>query len=85
MLVWPLEWLRDYTEQFHSPLWADLVATAIIVSLLMFFLTGGFRNGWRALFKSIAIFAGIAVVIAVMGLDRGGLPIVDTRHGAACW
>lgn len=79
MLVWPLEWLRDYTERFHSPLWADLVATTIIVSLLVFVLTGGFRNGWRALLKSLAIFAGIAIVIAVMGLDRGGLPIVDTR------
>jgi general L-amino acid transport system permease protein len=79
MLVWPLEWLRDYTERFHSPLWADLVATAIIASLLAFFLTGGFRNGWRALFRSLAIFAGIAIVIAVMGLNRGGLPIVDTR------
>lgn len=79
ILIWPAEWLRDYTERFHSPLWADLAATAIIVSLLMFFLTGGFRNGWRALFKSIAVFAGIAIVIAVMGLDRGGLPIVDTR------
>ncbi|WP_228141888.1 hypothetical protein, partial [Acinetobacter baumannii] len=62
-----------------SPLWTDLAATAIIVSLLMFFLTGGFRNGWRALFKSIAIFAGIAAVIVVMGLDKGGVPIVDTR------
>ena len=28
---------------------------------------------------SLAIFAGIGIVIAVMGLDRGGLPIVDTR------
>jgi general L-amino acid transport system permease protein len=78
-LVWPLEWLRDYTERFHSPLWADLVATAVIVSLLVFFFTGGFRNGWRALFRSIAIFVGIAVVIKVMRLDQGGLPIVDTR------
>lgn len=79
ILMWPVEWLRDYTDLFHSPLWADLAATAIIVSLLMFFLTGGFRNGWSALFKSIATFAGIAVVIVVMGLDKGGLPIVDTR------
>jgi general L-amino acid transport system permease protein len=78
-LIWPLEWLRDYTEKFHSPLWADLIATAIIVSLIAFFVTGGFRNGWRALFGSIAAFAGIALVIAVMGLDKGGLPIVDTR------
>jgi general L-amino acid transport system permease protein len=79
LLAWPFAWLRDYIERFHSPLWADVVATAIIVSLLVFVLTGGVRNGWRALFRSIAIFAGIAVVIAVMGLDRGGLPIVDTR------
>lgn len=79
ILIWPVEWLRDYIERFQSPLWTDLAATAIIVSLLMFFLTGGFRNGWRALYKSIAIFAGIAFVIVVMGLDKGGLPIVDTR------
>ncbi len=78
-LVWPLEWLRDYIQRFHSPLWADVLLTAIIVSLIAFFITGGFRNGWRALFASIATFAGIALVIAVMGLDGGGLPIVDTR------
>ena len=78
-LVWPLEWLRDYTETFRATLWADVVLTAIIVSLIAFFATGGFRNGWRALFTSIAVFVGIAVVIAVMGLDGGGLPVVDTR------
>ena len=42
-------------------------------------MNGGIRTGWRALIVSLAIFAGIGVVIAVMGLDRGGLPIVDTR------
>ena len=47
--------------------------------MLLFVLNGGFRTGWRALIVSLAIFAGIGVVIAVMGLDRGGLPIVDTR------
>ncbi|MGD9840036.1 MAG: amino acid ABC transporter permease [Afipia sp.] len=78
-LVWPLEWLRDYIQRFDSPLWADVLLTAIIVSLIAFFITGGFRNGWRALFTSIATFAGIAAVIAVMRLDGGGLPIVDTR------
>lgn len=80
VLVWPIAWLRDTTERFHSPLWADVIATAIIVSLLVFFLTGGVRNGWRALSRSIAIFIGIALVIALMGLDKGGLPIVDTRN-----
>lgn len=78
-LVFPVEWLRDYTETFRATLWADVLATAIIVSLIAFFATGGFRNGWRALFNCIAVFVGIAVVIAVMGLDQGGLPIVDTR------
>lgn len=78
-LVWPVEWLRDYTEKFLSPLWADFIATAIIVSLLMFFVSGGFRNGWRALFKSVAIFIGMALVIEIMSLGGGGLPIVDTR------
>ena len=42
-------------------------------------LGGGIRTGWRALIVSLAIFAGIGIVIAVMGLDRGGLPVVDTR------
>ncbi len=42
-------------------------------------LGGGIRTGWRALVVSLAIFAGIGVVIAAMGLDRGGLPVVDTR------
>lgn len=76
----PVEWLRDYTQRFAAAVWVDLALTAVIVSLLAFFLTGGFRNGWRALLRSVAVFAGIAVVIKVMDLDHGGLPIVDTRQ-----
>jgi general L-amino acid transport system permease protein len=76
----PLEWTRDYTQRFAATVSVDLALTAVIVSLLAFFLTGGFRNGWRALFRSAAVFAGIAVVIKVMDLDHGGLPIVDTRQ-----
>lgn len=79
-LVSPFVWLRDVTDSFRASLWADFAITTIIVSLVVFFLAGGLRNGWRALAKSLAIFAGIAAVIAVMGLDRGGLPIVDTRQ-----
>ncbi len=60
-------------------MWSDFAATAAIVSVLLFVLNGGIRTGWRALVISLAIFAGIAVVIAVMGLDHGGLPLVDTR------
>jgi general L-amino acid transport system permease protein len=79
LLIWPLTWLRDQIQASSQPLWADFAATAAIVSIALFFLSGGFRTGWRSLTVSLAIFAGIGVVIAAMGLDRGGLPIVDTR------
>jgi len=50
-----------------------------VVSALAFGLGGGTRAGWRPLIASLVTFAGIGIVIAVMGLDRGGLPVVDTR------
>jgi general L-amino acid transport system permease protein len=78
-VVWPLIWLRDQIQASSRPLWTDFVVTAVIVSILLFVLNGGVRTGWRSLIVSLAIFAGTGVVIAVMGLDRGGLPIVDTR------
>ncbi len=78
-ILWPLTWLRDGIRASGSPVWADLATTAVIVSLLLFFLNGGVRTGWRALIISLAIFAGTGIVIAVMGLDRGGLPVVGTR------
>jgi general L-amino acid transport system permease protein len=79
LLVWPLTWLRDLIQTSSRPVWADFAATAAIVSIVLFFLGGGFRTGWRALAVSLATFAGIGIVIAAMGLDHGGLPIVDTR------
>jgi general L-amino acid transport system permease protein len=78
-LIWPLIWLRDQIQASGHPVWTDFATTAALVSILMFVLNGGFRTGWRSLIISLAIFAGIGIVIAVMGLDRGGLPIVDTR------
>ncbi|MFZ2155318.1 MAG: amino acid ABC transporter permease [Bradyrhizobium sp.] len=78
-LIWPLTWLRDQTQIYPRPVWADFVATAAIVSILLFLLNGGVRTGWRALVNSLAVFAGIGIVIALLGLDRGGLPVVDTR------
>ena len=78
-VILPLTWLRDQIQASSRPVWADFAATAAIVSALLFFMSGGVRSGWRALIASLAIFAGIGVVIAAMGLDRGGLPIVDTR------
>jgi general L-amino acid transport system permease protein len=79
ILIWPLTWLRDQIQESRSPVWLDLAATAAIVSILLFLLNGGIRTGWRSLVISVVIFAGIGVVIAAMGLDRGGFPIVDTR------
>jgi general L-amino acid transport system permease protein len=78
-VIWPLTWLRDQIQAAGNPVWADFAATAAIVSIALFVLNGGFRTGWRALIVSLVIFAAIGVVIAAMGLDRGGLPIVDTR------
>jgi general L-amino acid transport system permease protein len=75
----PLTWLRDLIQSAGRPVWADFAATAIIVSVVLFLLGGGVRSGWRALVVSLATFAGIGILIAVMGLDRGGLPVVDTR------
>src|ERR1700738_3342019 len=78
-VVWPLTWLRDQIQASSRPVWADFAATGAIVSLLLFFLNGGIRSGWRALVISLAIFAAIGAVIWAMGLDRAGLPLVDTR------
>jgi general L-amino acid transport system permease protein len=78
-LIWPLTWLRDQIQASGRSVWTDFAATAAIVSILLFVLNGGFRTGWRSLIVSLAIFAGVGIVIAVMGLDHGGLPIVDTR------
>jgi general L-amino acid transport system permease protein len=79
VLISPLAWLRDQIQASSRPVWADFAVTAALVSLALFVWNGGIRTGWRSLLMSLAIFAGIGLVIAVMGLDHGGLPIVDTR------
>jgi general L-amino acid transport system permease protein len=76
--IWPLGWLNGQIQSSAHPVWADFVVTAVIASLVLFFLGGGLRAGWRMLIGSIATFAVIGLVIALMGLDRGGLPFVDT-------
>jgi general L-amino acid transport system permease protein len=79
LVIWPLTYLRDQMQAWGQPVWSDLAITAVVVSALAFYLGGSLRSGWRALISSIITFACIALVIAVMRLDRGGLPIVDTR------
>jgi general L-amino acid transport system permease protein len=78
-LIWPLIWLRDQIQAAVHPVWTDFAVTAAVVSTLVFVLNGSFRTGWHSLIVSLAIFAGIGAVIAVMGLEDGGFPIVDTR------
>ncbi len=80
LIAAPFLRLREIIDASASPLWLDFAFTAIIVSLIAFVVSGGMRNGWRALLTSLAIFAGIAAVILAMDLDKGGLPIVDTRQ-----
>jgi general L-amino acid transport system permease protein len=79
LALWPLDALRDQIQAQSRPVWTDLAITAVVVSALAFVVGGGVRTGWRALVLSLAAFAGAAMVIAAMGLDRGGLPVVDTR------
>ncbi|MEZ2143732.1 amino acid ABC transporter permease [Bradyrhizobium sp. DN5] len=78
-LIFPLTWLRDQIQETGQPVWADFAITAAIVCLIAFVLGGGIRTGGRALASSIAAFIGIAIVIKLMGLDRGGLPVVATN------
>jgi general L-amino acid transport system permease protein len=79
IVLWPLTFLRKHIQSSGQPMWADFVATALVVSAVAFMVGGGLRNGWRALIASLTTFAGIAMVIAILRLDRGGLPIVATR------
>ncbi|MBB4367700.1 general L-amino acid transport system permease protein [Bradyrhizobium sp. cir1] len=77
-LVFPLIWLRDQIQGSGQSVWADFAVTTAVVSLIAFVLGGGLRTGWRALAASIATFLAIAIVIKLMGLDHGGLPVVQT-------
>ncbi|MFC0242796.1 amino acid ABC transporter permease [Rhodopseudomonas telluris] len=79
-LIAPLIWLRDWIAASGQPVWIDLGLTAVIALALVIALSGGLRNGVRPLIVMIGLFLGIALVIAVLRLDRGGLPIVGTRQ-----
>src|SRR4029077_2014015 len=42
----PLQWLLGQIRIAGQPVWIDFAISAVIVSLLLFFLGGGFRAGW---------------------------------------
>ncbi|WP_407185149.1 amino acid ABC transporter permease [Bradyrhizobium centrosematis] len=75
----PLDWLRGEIQSSGLAVWVDFLLTTVIVSGLTFILGGGARASWRPLIGSLATFVVVGLLIAVMGLDRGGLPVVDTR------
>ena len=77
-LLWPLTWLREMIQAFGRPVWADFVLCAGIAGALVFWLSARKGEGLRPLVNCLAIFAGIGIVIALMGLDHGGLPVVDS-------
>ena len=79
LIIWPLTILRTNLQASSQPVWADFVVTAVVICALAFLFGGGLRGIWRSTLMSVAIFVGIAILIAVMRLDRGGLAIVDTR------
>ncbi|MGY4624595.1 amino acid ABC transporter permease [Bradyrhizobium sp. USDA 4486] len=78
-LIFPLTWLRDQLEGSGQSVWTDFAITTTVVSLIAFVLGGGVRTGWRLLAWSIVTFIAIAIVIKLMGLDHGGLAVVQTR------
>jgi general L-amino acid transport system permease protein len=78
LLLSPLLWLRDQIQSLGRPVWTDLAITTMVVLTIVFVMNGGVRSGWRPLALPAATLACIAAVIEAMGLDRGGLPIVDT-------
>src|SRR4051794_24690919 len=75
-LLLPLTWLRDLIQSFGRPVWADFVLSAIIACAVVFWLSAGKGDTRRLLVNCLSIFAGIGIVIALLGLDNGGLPVV---------
>ena len=60
--------------------WLDFSLTTTVVTAAAVWLWGGWPNGRRAGIATALTFAGIALVIEALQLDRGGLPVVDTRQ-----
>jgi general L-amino acid transport system permease protein len=77
-LIFPLTSLRDQLQGTGQSVWVDFAITALVACLIVRLLSGGPRGGWRPLASTLAAFVATAIVIKFMGLDHGGLPIVQT-------
>ena len=75
-ILTPLTWLRETLQTSASPVWYDFLLTAAVVTALVY----GLTRSLRGLIICLISFAGIAAVIGILGLTRGGLPIVSTRE-----
>jgi len=77
-------WLAELFGAAWKPsltrFWLDFSVTTAVVTAAVIWLWGGWQNGRRAGLSSALTFAGIALVIETLHLDRGGLPLVDTRE-----
>jgi len=77
-------WLAEIFGAAWKPsltrFWLDFSLTTTVVTAAIIWLWGGWLNGRRAGLVVALCFAGIAVVIEALHLDRGGLPAVDTRE-----
>jgi general L-amino acid transport system permease protein len=76
LLLTPLTWLSGTLQVSSQPVWFDFLLTAIVISALVYFLS----RSVQAVAVCVLTFAGIAILIAILGLHRGGLPIVSTRE-----
>ena len=74
-LLTPVTWLRNVLAVSSQPVWYDFALTAVLVLALVW----GLTRSVRALVMSLVTLVAVALLIAVMGLHRGGLPIVGTR------
>jgi general L-amino acid transport system permease protein len=75
-ILTPLTWLRETLQTSASPVWNDFLLTAVVVTGLIY----GLTRSVRGLVICLITFLCIAALIAVLGLTRGGLPIVSTRE-----
>jgi general L-amino acid transport system permease protein len=77
-------WLAELIGVAWKPsltrFWLDFSLTTTVVTAAAVWLWGGWPNGRRAGIVTALTFAGIALVIEALQLDRGGLPVVNTRQ-----